>query len=524
MTKIRINILLPVIVVMIVGLGGCIKNDIPYPYTPVNFTSFIVDGQIKPSRIDSTNYEVTVYIAETTNPYAVRVTDYSVSSGGKLLGNPFENPIDLSSALHVTLSLYQDFEWTISSQQDIERYFTIQGQIGDSRIDPAAHTVVVSVPDNYDISSLTVLSAKLGPEGASMSPSLLPGVYDFTSPVNVDVTAFGHTERWTITVNLEKALVITSAVDAWTRVCWVYGQAQEGHDNGVEYRIKGEDGWTRCPASDISHNGGAFKARIIHLQPLTTYEVRTYSDDYFSPVSEVTTGQDIQVPNTTLDHWWLDGKVWNPWTEGEEQYWDTGNKGATTLGQSNSVPTDDTSTGEGKAAMLQTRFVGIAGIGKLAAGNIFVGKYVRTDGTNGVLAFGRPFTDRPTKLTGYYKYTGGLISNTSSEMAALKGQPDTCIVYAALIDCDEPFEIRTNPKNRQLLDPDGSYIVAYGKMQTAESSTEYQRFEFELDYKSTSRVPKYIIITASASKYGDYFTGCNGAVMYVDDLQLQYDY
>ena len=32
-------------------------------------------------------------------------------------------------------------------------------------------------------------------------------------------------------------------------------------------------------------------------------------------------------------------------------------------------------------------------------------------------------------------------------------------------------------------------------------------FQFELKYKSTSRVPKYILVTASASMYGDFFTG-----------------
>ncbi len=61
-------------------------------------------------------------------------------------------------------------------------------------------------------------------------------------------------------------------------------------------------------------------------------------------------------------------------------------------------------------------------------------------------------------------------------------------------------------------------------METAESTSEYARFEIELDYKATDRRPKYILLTASASKYGDYFTGGNGAVLYIDDLQLLYDY
>jgi hypothetical protein len=33
----------------------------------------------------------------------------------------------------------------------------------------------------------------------------------------------------------------------------------------------------------------------------------------------------------------------------------------------------------------------------------------------------------------------------------------------------------------------------------------------------------YIILVASSSKYGDYFTGGDGSVMYIDDFELVYD-
>ena len=127
-------------------------------------------------------------------------------------------------------------------------------------------------------------------------------------------------------------------------------------------------------------------------------------------------------------------------------------------------------------------------------------------------------------MRGYLKYTDVAISHVSAEMSHLMGEPDTCIVYAALIDTPEPFEIRTNPRNRQLFDPNGDYVVAYGKVQFGESVSEYTPFEFTLDYRSTTRRPTYIIITASASKYGDYFTGGNGSVLLIDDFELLYDY
>ena len=123
-----------------------------------------------------------------------------------------------------------------------------------------------------------------------------------------------------------------------------------------------------------------------------------------------------------------------------------------------------------------------------------------------------------------YKYTGAIIDRASNEFKNLIGQPDTCSVWAALIDSDEPYEIRTNPNNRRLFDPDGPEVIAYGQLLNAETITSYVPFDFELKYKSTSRVPKYLIICASASKYGDYFTGGAGATMYIDDIKLVYDY
>ena len=173
---------------------------------------------------------------------------------------------------------------------------------------------------------------------------------------------------------------------------------------------------------------------------------------------------------------------------------------------------------------METVFAGIGSIGKLAAGNLFAGRYVRTDGTNGILSFGRPFTERPTRLTGYLKYKTAPINNVTEGFSSLIGEPDTCIVWCSLIDSAEPFEIRTNPRNRQLFDENGPEVVAYGKIEFGENVDNYIPFSFDIVYKSTSRVPRYILITASASKYGDYFTGGVGATLYLDDLELVYDY
>ena len=397
--------------------------------------------------------------------------------------------------------------------------------MGETVIDVPGRRVVVYVRESTDLSSIEIVRAKLGPVGAEYSPSLAPGAkFNATKPFMVNVEQYGKKYSWTIFVETVAVSVRTMSVDAWTCVAWVNGQAEAGRDNGVEYRLASSTEWVRLPASAVVQTGGSFTGRIDHLSPQTAYVARTYSDSDLGDEIEFTTGAAVQPPNADFDQWWLDGKIWCPWAENGEPYWGTGNKGATTLGSSNSVPTDDTPSGTGWAAMLETRFVGIGIVGKLAAGNLFAGSYVRTVGTNGVLSFGRPFTERPTKMQGMFKYNCVNIDKSSTEMSYLMGRPDTCIVWVALIDSPEPFEIRTDPKDRQLFDPNGDYVVAYGSMQKGETVGQWTPFEFELKYNSTSRKPTYILITCSASKYGDYFTGGNGSVLCLDDFKLIYDY
>lgn len=90
---------------------------------------------------------------------------------------------------------------------------------------------------------------------------------------------------------------------------------------------------------------------------------------------------------------------------------------------------------------------------RFAAGNIFTGDYVRTDGMNGVLSFGRPFTSFPSKLRIHYKYSSVTIDKVGDDAYRyLKGQPDSCHIYIALTDWDKPREIRTRPSERQLFE------------------------------------------------------------------------
>ncbi|MDE5595611.1 MAG: hypothetical protein K2I89_08585, partial [Muribaculaceae bacterium] len=213
---------------------SCIKNDIPYPYIQANFLTIEAETQEQGSLIDSVDRKVTLYFPETTDLYNVNISEYTLTPGAEIVGNAFESPINLSEPMSVTLRLYQDFDWLITANQSIERYFTLSGQVGTSIIDVSARRVIAYVSESVDIKAVKVESIKLGAEGSEMTPDIQGEVYDFSDEVTIDVTTHGRTEKWHIFVEITESTVTTVRADAWTSVAWIYGEAEEGKDNGIE--------------------------------------------------------------------------------------------------------------------------------------------------------------------------------------------------------------------------------------------------------------------------------------------------
>ncbi|MCM1005179.1 MAG: PCMD domain-containing protein [Prevotella sp.] len=505
---------------------GCIKNDLPYPRIQQNILTLAVEGQSANSSINEKELTATVYLDEQVNPREVKFTDFTYTEDAECSKNLLEGTYDLTEPLQLTLSLYQNYTWTITAEQTIERYLTVAGQIGETAIDVPGKRIVLYVPENVNLQEIKISSIKLGPaQMSTMTPDLKAGdIIDCSKPVKIEVEYFDTKETWTLYVDKTKALVTTTQADAWVNVLWVYGNAPEDADNGFEYRQSGTDTWQKVPEQYITREGGTFYACIPHVLPLTSYDVRAYSDENYGNEMTVTTGVAQPLPDASFDQWWLNKKVWCPWPEDGVSFWDTGNTGASTLGQSNVTPSDDTPTGRGQSAQLATRFVGIAGIGKLAAGSLFAGKFAKVDGTNGILDFGRSWSVCPTKLRGYRKYISAPVNYASNELQYMLGEPDSCNIWVALIDSDEPYRIRTNPKNRHLFDVNDPCVIAYGEIASGAATNGWEEFEIELKYKATNRKPKYLLVVSAASKYGDYFTGGAGATLWIDDFSLDYDY
>lgn len=503
---------------------SCLKNDIPYPVIPMQILSFEVEGQNGATVIDNGNRVVTVNLNETVNLKQVKVKQCTVTEG---ITAPLDSTsvIDLSTPKSYTLTLYQDYVWTIKATQTIERKFSVEKQIGQSIFNDVQHQVVAYISNKASQKNVTIKELKLGPEGITTMEPELTGTIDFSHPQKVTVKYHDITEEWTIMVSQSDKDIATGTADAWVNVAWLHGSGQEGADNGFEIRESSQTEWQRVDKANITGDA-EFTARISGLKANTTYMFRAYSGEDYGDEVSFTTGSPISLPNGSFDDWHQEGKVWNPWAADGTPVWDTGNDGSTTLGDSNSQPSDDLWSGKatGKAARLESKFVGIGAIGKFAAGNLFTGKFIGVDGTNGILEFGYPFDSYPTRLKGHYKYTTAPIDNASTEYKHLQGLPDTCSIYIALGDWSSPVEIRTKPSDRKLFDKNDPNVIAYAEFNSGTTTIEYTDLNLELNYRATNRKPTYIIIVCSASKYGDFFTGGTGAVLTVDEFSLEYDY
>lgn len=531
------------------GLNGCIENDIPYPYTAGNITEIEVSGMVGGPEIKNTTRNIVLQVSDTVDVANVRITRLLATNDASIfpdvtkclqadafpekgfealdsLEAGADTRVNFLTPVAFLLKTYQDYPWTITVNPVIERKAELVGQVGNAVFDVKNKQAVIYVAESQSLKDITLNVLQLGSSVAVTKPAPT-SVKDFSRPVTFQVTAFGRTEEWIVNVLYTGGgSETTKNVFARTKGAVVKGDIEAGSTVEVEYKEKTAASWGKVPATQVVVTGSTFTATLSGLKPSTSYVSRTLINGKAGKEQDFTTATAEMLNNGSFDNWSQDAakpKLWYPWATDGSSYWDTGNKGATLVGgDSNSAPTTETSNGSGRAAKLESKYILV----KFAAGNIFSGTYVKTDGTDGVLSFGRPFTSFPSNLKIHYKYSPKTIDRTNdqyAEYAYLKGRPDSCIIYVALTDRAEPFEIRTKPSNRQLFDKNDKSIIAYAELVSGKETTSYQEANLKLDYRSMERTPKYLVIVATSSKYGDYFTGGEGSTLWIDDFVLEYE-
>lgn len=304
----------------------------------------------------------------------------------------------------------------------------------------------------------------------------------------------------------------------------------------IEYRAEGESAWLSVPIEMTRAAGIPVSVTLSGLKPGTRYEYRAACEGWQGESLYLTTEPQFVIPNSSMEDWssnldnLSDGKSSSalvPSADGHRTFWDSGNHGSATMGVT-LTQSDETMFNSGsRSARLRSQFVGVGVLGKFAAGNLFAGTYLKTDGTDGCLQFGRPYDgSHPDGLELYMNYRPGVADSKGANSAYVpQGSKDEAQIFIAL--ATEPFEVLTK-KAERLFDKDDPTILAYGERTFSSdfgADGTLEKVSIPLTYYERAKTakPLYLIIVCSASKYGDYFCGGEGSVMYVDDFRLVYE-
>lgn len=550
--------------IAMLGLVSCISNDIPYPVLIPNITSLEVAGSEQVD-IDFAKRTVTVHFSETTDLRNVNIRSVEFDQEMTTSSLEIVGTHDLSkNPLVFTLTTYNEYEWRIVAVRDIERYFTVNGQVGSTVIDAENCRVILSVGKLADLTKLQVTSAKLGPEGdvTVYDPTLASIVgtaQDFSDVYNVTVSAFGATEVWSIYVEVVESSVSLGKVDPWTTEAYVNSVGVAGMENGFQYRRKGDDTWMDVPNDAITSDGGSFVGHITGLRPETEYEVLAYCGNDRTDAKEFTTGAAVQLPNSSFEYVSKVAggdyyKFYDPSCgvdEGKTMFWGSGNgegsegvSGSAGLGVIiTTVDTKDKVDGK-QSVCAQTSET----LGMLAAGNLFTGQFAGLVGTEGgKVNFGRPWTSRPRALKLYCKYSTGkmnIINGMPSGVSLSSADYDRAQIKVAVGNWDyrtyggtpdSPVLVNTTDSKTFVDFAVDNSTIAYGELtvyndgytinrgtKVSGSTEAWVEYTIPLDYSKVDELPTHIIISCAASQYGDYFTGYSKSKLWLDAFELIY--
>lgn len=385
--------------------------------------------------------------------------------------------------------------------------------VGGSAQDLSSKGIIVSQP--MDTRAVAQGAVRVNVDITTFVSKLLVGVYQIDFTV---IDAKGHYDVFNLNlevisdVDAEAVAVYTGwACFAKFEGRYFLSEAPEGLS--FQYRKKSETEWVEIDPSLMDINNGTLRytTLVFGLTPSTEYVFRAVSNkDKETKEMSFTTAASATIHNLNFDSWTDSNKY--PNASGYD-VWDSANSsGAATT----TKPVTDAVSGY--AARLES----VKAMGMMAAGNIFTGQFAGLAGLGAKLDWGTPFSARPIALRGYYKYAPKAIDMVKDPYKGLSGQTDQCQILVFLTDWSGPFRINTSNKDFVDLDND-SGIIALGQLNSSNTDSGYVKFTLPLVYRDATRIPKYLVIAAASSRYGDYFTGGVGSVLHIDEFELVYD-
>lgn len=359
------------------------------------------------------------------------------------------------------------------------------------------------------------------------------------SGIEVEVDESTNTYTFTFEVPRKASIsLVTRAANAWSNFAVLNADitaktdAFKNESVVMQWRKAGVSDWTDIANSELTIDEKDHVTTTLKgLTPETIYECRLrYVDGETEIVSDpvnFTTEKQIPLYNGGFENWWMDGKVAYANEKGIS-YWDTSNEGAASFGGSNTSQETSIVHGGSSAAKLESKYIVI----KFAAASLYTGSFGALKGTEGAwLNWGVEHVSRPTALKGYMQYAPANIASSGNQgfsssapaEAPGRGEPDVCGMYCALLseslvvdntDMSTFPDWETDPR-----------VIAYGSLkdeQNVNTNGQWQEVNIPLVYRDLTRKPTHILVVFSASKYGDYFHGGKGSLLYVDDFELVY--
>ena len=241
------------------------------------------------------------------------------------------------------------------------------------------------------------------------------------------------------------------------------------------------------------------------------------------------TAAGAQIPNGDMESWSESGGVIYPYALGASPFWLTGNDGAKMAGATLTQSSTDVRPGStgSYSAYLQSQFASVMGIGKFAAGNLFVGTFSMS-GLDGTVNFGRDFnfTAKPKSMSFWMKHNEGTIDKGAGTPSEATGT-DKATIMVIITNWDTPYAVNTKDQSTffsmsDLATMDG--VIGYGYIEKRESATDWKEYTINITYREDMKneKPKKLVVSFTPSGFGDYFTGSTESWMYVDDIVLNY--
>ena len=542
--------------------ASCISNDIPYPVVELRIANVEGEG-FSVSENNVTSRVVTLTLDEATDIRNVKIDAVTcdavvhsielnkaelldqVRSSQELTGT-----FNLLSPIYTTLSLYQDYDWTIRAVQTIERRFSVTGQIGATEIDTENRIVRVYVPDDTDLGHIEIEELKLGPaEITTYSPSLeeLSGS-SFESVRFVDVTCHGVTERWMLYVETTNVKVALREADLWQNtgtVTALISADEYASGAALEYRIKGDTEWQ--PMQESGYDAGILTATIApewktetNPNGLTVYKLvpkkglfagHTYEFRLLVGGSEQGAPLEYTAPaGNTIPNGDMEDASMSCWTQNNKtaEFWGSGNNTFT-----KGLCTQASFAGGTRAKLQATSAMGV-----LASGNLFTGLFQKDLITRGVVSFGQTYAwkarPRALKVQYFAEHIGPVDIDKKFGAPIGMGDQDRARIMVAIVDWNARREVGsgTEPPTgtwdpQEAASTEQGKIIAYGSLFIDESSTGDRMIDTELELHFYDREAKpsglyQLVISCSTSAYGDFMTGCKSNVLYIDNFEWAY--